>query len=191
MKTTHSHAFSLIELLITIAILSLVIAIMVPRFSKLSRGAYIRVAQDQAQVLQQAVNSWVVMGGHGGLVNRPVAQTMARFSDVTNTTDMSRLSFYSTADPVIMYLDSSFIKLSDGTDNLQFNDTATPYLSTDAMRKITGTTFSNVNVQIGNQTISVPPITGVTHAHMRIYWPDDMSVRSQSAPAVALFIPSN
>lgn len=88
-RKTLKHAFTLVEMLLVVAIISILAAMAISNFSNASRDTRAVVARQQLAVVQEAVNHWVNYevgrvtspGGTG----KSVSQVMAAYNAAAST----------------------------------------------------------------------------------------------------------
>jgi type II secretory pathway pseudopilin PulG len=79
-------AFSLVEILITVAVVGIMTALLIPYISPMRRGTQEAVARQQQAQLQTALDNWVVAtsGGPGGLAAARTAYTGTKLAILQN-----------------------------------------------------------------------------------------------------------
>ena len=84
-KQRHA-AFSLVEVLITVAVVGIMAALLIPYISPMRRGTQEAVARQQQAQLQTALDNWVVAtsGGPGGLAAARAAYTGTKLALLQN-----------------------------------------------------------------------------------------------------------
>ena len=82
----QATAFSLIEILIVIAVIAILSSLLIPQISRVKESAQISVARQQQTELQTALGNWVVAqsSGSGGLAAARAAYTGTKLSLLQN-----------------------------------------------------------------------------------------------------------
>lgn len=82
----HYAAFSLVEVLVVVAVLGIMAALLIPYISPMRRGTQEAVARQQQAQLQTALDNWVVAtsGGPGGLAAARAAYTGTKLALLQN-----------------------------------------------------------------------------------------------------------
>lgn len=180
------RGFSLVELLIALAVLAIVISVLIPSYLQMRRQAYIRVAKQQALTVEKAIHAWV----------NTFASVDAASTNY-GTTNASILA--SSFDEVCArYLDSS---LRDNLDIATFStgaETCVSYFTTPEMREITGNNYSIAGVLMGEQSPALNRSTIESEtkktAYAVVYWPasntNPITRRREFLPCVDVIIPN-
>lgn len=167
------QAFSLVELLVAFALLAIIVALIVPRYSQLQYNTNLRIAEQQADAVRKGVLSW--------------SSAQTSLSDASNAygsnTAMSDTAW---TDMVSNYLDPSFAArlTTSGSGTIS-------YFTTTEMLNTTGAIAPEAQ-KYGNTATLItqpdPKTNGKYTAYGVIFWPNT-ATRRNSPPAVVLFTP--
>ena len=85
-STSCSKGFSLVEILLVVAIVALLSALLIPQVSNIRNGASLSVARQQQAELQTALGNWIVArsSGPGGLAAARAAYTGTKLALLQN-----------------------------------------------------------------------------------------------------------
>ena len=164
MKT---RAFTLAEILVTLALLAIIAGVIFPRFINVKNQANQGVAQDQCVTFRSAIQGWLSS-------YNTIAQASTAWG---NSVDMTAAT-YILVNP---FLDNNFKTLAD--IQVTANAGGTVAYTTAQMRQIKGNVFSAVN--------GYTAVPGLTTAHMRVCWPNDATGARQSTEPTVLFFTPN
>lgn len=178
---TPRKAFSLVELLVTFALLAVVVTLVVPRYLGLQRGTNLQVAQQQVDSVRKAVATWAA--------NQSSLSALSNLYGSSNTNiDLDAFRQF----VVAQYLDPSFaarINVVAGSNS------TLAYFTTAEMTNVTGTAaatdqpYGNTGIQVTAASSPPKDANGRFTAYGVVYWPTDVANRRTYQPAVVLFIP--
>ena len=182
---THAHkrgffgkrGFSLIELMITIVIIGILAALLIPKLTQVGEEAHRQTARQQLKVLEKALANWYAAEPN-------FAQASADWDQYATNGYISNTNFFTNI--LANYLDanpsSPFLSYSSGGG----------YALTAEMQQIpvpSGGSFITDGV--------ATPATGVTTAHVRLYWQPTVITngavstdRHSYSPKVYFFLPT-
>jgi prepilin-type N-terminal cleavage/methylation domain-containing protein len=169
---SHSKGFTLVELIVALAIMALLVALSVPRFQQIQRDARIKTVEQQATAIQAAVNSWV------GSIQNNATKNVSSISSSFGNTDYLQNGFVWLE--IKEYLGGTFVDKLRYSNGLIYSPEMEQLKDT-AGNGLAGTAYFN------GATVT-PAAPNLGHACIYIYWPKAAN-RYTTNPVVVLFLP--
>jgi prepilin-type N-terminal cleavage/methylation domain-containing protein len=160
-------AFSLIEVLVTVALIGVIVALLVPRFMGMERQSRIRAAERQVTVIDQALKSYVASLSTSEASNiwGPAAYPSPAF--ISNFQKYLSEDFFLVGEPISAILGFVY--------------------HTELMRSITGRPTNTVYIQNSSDpsTTTSRTLPLLSHACVFFFW--DPAKRTSTQPYVMFF----
>jgi len=171
-------AFGLVELLITLAILSMLIGIILPQYHKVTVSGRKQVVRAQAATVARALQSWIAMQDTSG-------DAANKFIGV-NHVQVKHIGANTWTNEILPLLDSTFV-IDSGIEYFNIPG-GRGYLRTRQSQELTPDTGETIPANMPSPWGNVARATR-DYAHFTIVWSRTDADRYNTAPAVITFIP--
>jgi prepilin-type N-terminal cleavage/methylation domain-containing protein len=188
-RNSGCEGFSLIEVLITIALIGIIVALLIPNVQQAQQEATRQTARQQAKVLEKALANWYTSQSSA---NNATIQAADAFW--TNNSDANGYITQNGVGPSGS-LSSGFLAPYLDQNGSGFSVAASGAITTPQMQQISLNSGSYSGTFINN---GMTPATGCTTAHLRLYWQPDVTApngtttisRITYSPKVIFFLPN-